>query len=179
MENSLKCNLSGFTLIELLVVVLIIGILASIAVPQYTKAVEKARASEMLTNLGVMTKACDIYKLNNTDIANLKETLEAAGMELSGGSWTTISTGITSGTGYKTKHFVYMGSCSPLSNDLGFQIFRGSADGTNDLYHVYSNGTNADGSNIQRYCRTQSTSVGRTICKSLFSTYTYEDYADV
>ena len=60
-----KSCIKGFTLIELLVVVLIIGILASIAVPQYQKAVDKSKYTQAMVLMDTIYKAQDVYFLAN------------------------------------------------------------------------------------------------------------------
>ena len=59
--SKIKNGTKGFTLIELLVVVLIIGILAPIALPQYKKAVIKSRAAAIMPILDMLAKGEEIY----------------------------------------------------------------------------------------------------------------------
>ncbi|MBR2082980.1 MAG: prepilin-type N-terminal cleavage/methylation domain-containing protein [Elusimicrobiaceae bacterium] len=68
----------AFTLIELLVVVLIIGILAAVAVPQYQKAVVRSRVSAILPILQSLTKAEEVYYLTNGSY-----TLDAGELDIS------------------------------------------------------------------------------------------------
>ena len=52
---------SGFTLLELLMVVIIVGILATLALPAYIRASEKARTAEVVTVLGQMKNAAQRF----------------------------------------------------------------------------------------------------------------------
>ena len=160
----------AFTLIELLVVVLIIGILAVIALPQYQKAVEKSRAAEAFTNMATIKRAMDIYIMEKgwpSDYASLSNILEATGTELSGGEWQGIAE--DNDVSYHTKNFSYKGSCRHSMCDI--QIDRESEDGYYSLVKSLHSDRDSEGAYEAGWgpleCITQHTDFGRRICKSL------------
>ena len=89
----------GFTLIELLVVVLIIGILSAVALPQYTKAVEKSRAVEAFGNFRTAINGCSIYMMAHGSMPRMDYFVDELDVTLTGG---TYKDGM-----YVTKNFEY------------------------------------------------------------------------
>ena len=80
-------NKKGFTLIELLVVVLIIGILSAVALPQYERSVDKARAAEAVVTSKSILDAASIYA---TTFRTCPNSLSDLDIKVSGSSknWT-------------------------------------------------------------------------------------------
>lgn len=143
----------GFTLIELLIVVLIIGILAAIALPQYEKAIEKSRASEAFVNGGAILNAMNraISESPNGSLPTVKSDLD---VQVGGGSWNAAN------NIYSTKFFTYN-----ISSGNKLVITRKDPD-SSAVYTLtlYNSGNATDLQDVKECSST--TEEGKELCNS-------------
>ena len=154
----------GFTLLEMLVVVLIIGILAGIALPQYQLSVEKARSAEALMNLATIKRQMQLYiTANGLPTSSWINYKDFATVDLSGGEW-------NGDNSYHTKFFRYGSGID--SEGVNIEISREKDDYYTILCTQYEmEGYNDDtqmGDGWFCSCITQSNDFGRKMCKSIY-----------
>ena len=125
MKNANISRLGGFTLIELLVVVLIIGILAAMAMPQYFKAVERSRMAEAITIMDSIVKAQRRKFMQTNHYARHFQGLD-------------VSPKGASGTRYFTK-----GDPQTGAGGNGFRIYISRANGAVSAARMFNGNTSA------------------------------------
>ena len=86
----------GFTLIELMIVVLVIGILAAIAIPNYISMEDRAREGSTKANMHVFQLAAEDYGVDNDGAYADLATSVAANLPQGGTTFSNPFSGLTS-----------------------------------------------------------------------------------
>ncbi|MFA9480193.1 type II secretion system protein [Phycisphaerales bacterium AB-hyl4] len=68
-----KMAAKGFTLVEILIVVVILGILAAIVIPQFTRASESAQAASVASQLQTIRSQVELYQVQHNEYPNFAD----------------------------------------------------------------------------------------------------------
>jgi prepilin-type N-terminal cleavage/methylation domain-containing protein len=88
----------GFTLVEVMIVIVIVGILATIAVPQLTRYIRKSRTVEAVTSLAKIAEGAKIYFFGNTaqfTVGTRKVLVNQVPAQVGAGGWAPAQTHVT------------------------------------------------------------------------------------
>ena len=148
-------NTQAFTLIELLVVVLIIGILAAVALPQYQKAVEKSRMVEAIILVKKIAEAQNLFFIANGRYATFEE-MDALDIEIP----KTGTVNVVGQNRLRTKDFIY--TCQGTETGEIALAHRAPA-GSRYYIRIVSNNINK----IRCVSYTTASSVQKKLCNEL------------
>ena len=149
----------AFTLIELLVVVLIIGILAAIALPQYQKATERAKMAEAVIIVRAIANANQRYYLANGKYAGVSE-IDLLDIQIPG-----VVNNVTWGPNrIATKYFIY----SPNGSTADYIALAQRISDRSDvvgIYTIHIDRTSPD--KIACYNHTGASAIQKQLCAQL------------
>jgi len=159
-----KSASKAFTLIELLVVVLIIGILAMVAIPQYMIARDKARLSGLMVLGGNIVDALDRASLSSGVMDSTALNLIDLEFKASDGSTCNETEGFCrmtmSGKDYYVTGLLNIGNVNDSNRGLNIALFYSHTDSTFPEFYVFngkSKGTMNGGHRYAVSCTTNMT----------------------
>jgi len=120
-----KQRQSGFTLLEIMVVIVILGILASLVVPNLMGNKEQADRQKAISDIVALENALDMYKLDNSRYPSTDQGLEAL---------VTRPEGEPEPRNYKEGGYIRRLPQDPWGND--YQLLSPGEHGSIDVYSV-------------------------------------------